>query len=260
VRLTVVQAGTAAQGRGPGGSCFLLTLDVGRAARHVIVDLGPGSLDRLAAARVDLRDVAAIFLTHLHPDHAAELASAIQTMIYGLKEPRTDPLVIVGGPGIKGFVESLARWQGAWIVGKPDRFEIRIDEMSPGDREKVSLGGTELPFSVGRVAHSDSSVAFRFHVGQDLVLTGDTGPCESLVEFAQGAGCLVTECSFPDTSPISGHMTPSALSDLAMRSKVSRLILGHFYPAMDPAAALDQVGRAFPGTVLPALPGLEIMI
>ncbi len=263
MNLTVIQSGTCAQDGRESGTCLLLDdgKDSVTDAGLVLVDVGPGSLDRLAARAVDLGRVTALCLTHFHPDHCAEFASLVQTLVYGLSEPHsTGRLVVVGGPGLGAFIQDLARWQGDWLLGRPGRLSLQVEELQPG--KSCTIPGPEGPLvlQAGAVSHSASSIAYRFDVGDGLVVTGDTGPNEELVGFARGAGYLVTECSFPDDQPVAGHMTPSAVADLARRVGVGHLVVGHFYPALDRSVALARIAESFHGRVSTADPGLVVAL
>jgi len=83
-RLIVLGSGTAVPRADRASSCYL----VDDGAGHVLlVDLGPGALHRAAAAGCALPDIDAVLLTHVHPDHCADLV-ALQ---FALRNPNVAP-------------------------------------------------------------------------------------------------------------------------------------------------------------------------
>ena len=79
-----------------------------------------------------------------------------------------------------------------------------------------------------------------------LVYSGDTAPCPSLVELAQGADVLVCEAGFPDgmDNPPGLHMTGADAGEHAQAAGVRSLILTHVPPWGDPAGARTHAARA----------------
>ena len=258
LQLTVLQAGTCAEGSAELGSCYVLSWG----EDFLVVDLGPGSVASLLDRSFDLDRLAAVFLTHLHPDHSLEVPLLVQLLTYGRAHARTRPLRVFGGPGTGRAVEAWAGIFGSFVAGSA-RCPVEVVELSAGDLVALDFmeTGRTGPAAVGvsEVSHTDSSVAYRFEVdGASVVLTGDTGPWDPLVRFAAGADLLVTECSFPDERPVDGHMTPRAVADLASAARVGSVLLGHFYPGTDPEAARRTVAGAHGGPVRLAEPGLTL--
>jgi ribonuclease BN (tRNA processing enzyme) len=81
--------------------------------------------------------------------------------------------------------------------------------------------------------------AFRFETseGSSAVFSGDTVPCDAMVELAEGVDLLVHECNFPDeeveTRKQLGyawyiHSTPKGVAEVARRAAPTRLALNHF--------------------------------
>ena len=88
-----------------------------------------------------------------------------------------------------------------------------------------------------------------------LVYTGDTGPSDALARWARGCDLLLAECSLPDTQAIGIHLTPSQAGALAGAAAARRLVLTHFYPAIEGTDPASVAARAFGGEVLAANDG-----
>ena len=65
--------------------------------------------------------------------------------------------------------------------------------------------------------------------GKSGVFSGDTAPCDRLIELAQGADLLIHECTFPTTAiefrSKAGigtwvHTSPTDLGEIAVKSNV----------------------------------------
>jgi ribonuclease BN (tRNA processing enzyme) len=92
--LELVVLGSGGPGAtGRASSAFLLL--VGGKAR-ILIDAGPGSFVRLGEAKLNLRDLDIVLLTHLHVDHTAELPAIIKARAVS---HRTDLNFRIFGPG-----------------------------------------------------------------------------------------------------------------------------------------------------------------
>jgi ribonuclease BN (tRNA processing enzyme) len=89
------------------------------------------------------------------------------------------------------------------------------------------------------------------------VYTGDTEYSESVVELARGAHTMLVECSFPDNSPVPGHLTPHGVARMASEAGVGRVVLTHLYPAAEALDLRREVGRGYDGEIVVADDGLR---
>jgi len=231
LRITTVGTGTCVPRLDRGGPCVLVRAGDTAAA----VDLGLGALHGLLREGLCHRDLDALFLTHLHPDHTAELVSFLFAANYD-EVPRTRPLLLVGGPGVRDFLAGLRNLHGRWV--EPQGYALTVRELAPG--EELAVG--DLHCRTGAATHIPSSLAYRFAAGaRSVVITGDTGPCAELEAFAQGADLLVAEASLRPGASAVGHLSAAQAGALARRAGVGRLLLTHLYPTADGA---DPAGRA----------------
>src|SRR3989338_6937588 len=102
MRVVVLGAGTAipAVRHSPAG----IYVRVG--GEHVLLDAGPGTLQRLCAIGVSPFQLDRIFLTHCHVDHCLELV----TILFALRIPqpqRTKPLTVYGPKGLTALYRRL---------------------------------------------------------------------------------------------------------------------------------------------------------
>jgi ribonuclease BN (tRNA processing enzyme) len=95
------------------------------------------------------------------------------------------------------------------------------------------------------------------HGGKSIVYSGDTSYTESLVELARGADLFISECCFPDSRAVEGHLTPSAVGRLAAAAAVRHVILVHMYPVFDEENPLAGVRKLYRGPVEIGYDGLE---
>lgn len=83
------------------------------------------------------------------------------------------------------------------------------------DGQKISAEGFVGPARAGRL----------------VVFTGDTRPCASVVDAAQGADLLIHEATFGeeerDRAKDTGHSTAKEAAQIALAAKAKRLILSH---------------------------------
>src|SRR5689334_5050834 len=81
-------------------------LAVAREGEWLLFDCGEGTQMQIARAKLNPSRLVAIFITHLHGDHFNGLAGLLSTM--GL-DRRVRELTLVGPPGIREYLDALAR-------------------------------------------------------------------------------------------------------------------------------------------------------
>jgi ribonuclease Z len=77
-----------------------------RDGEWLLFDCGEGTQMQIARAKLNPSKLVAIFITHLHGDHFNGLAGLLSTM--GL-DRRVRELILVGPPGIREYLDALAR-------------------------------------------------------------------------------------------------------------------------------------------------------
>ncbi len=90
--------------------------------------------------------------------------------------------------------------------------------------------GEAIDLPDGRRLTADGFVGPKRH-GRLAVITGDTRPCASVVDAAQGADLLIHEATFGDEererAKETGHSTAKEAAQVALAAKAKRLVLSH---------------------------------
>jgi ribonuclease BN (tRNA processing enzyme) len=252
MELVTVGTGTVAPSATRTSACHW----VSRGNLKILLDCGPGALHRLAQFRLPWQHTTHVVVSHFHPDHWGELPMLVYALKYTTVPPRSDPLVVLGPPGVVRLVKSLAEGYGAWLLdpGFPiGILDVRHGEPFPLDAE-VSLETFPVPHTPESVALSVTAPEGR------LVYTGDTGPSTELARWAAGADLLLAECSLPEELAMDIHLTPERAGDLARQAGARRLVLTHFYPPVETTDPAKVAAGRFTGPVAAARDGDRFLI
>lgn len=250
-RLTVLGSGSALPHPERGTSCYLLDDGAGTC---VLVDLGPGALQRAARAGCGLPRLAAVLVTHLHPDHCADLVALQFALRSPLLAPRALPLELHGHPDTALLLARLRNAWPGWLAAGPERLAFR--PAAPGP---LALPG-RWQVQAFRIAHHATSLGYRFTLpdGFRLAFSGDATEGGELLALGQEADLFVLEAAGPDAAPLEGHLTPRRAGAVAAACRARHLLLTHFYPPVldEPVAARAQ--ETFEGRVTLAQDGLVL--
>jgi len=173
-----------------------------------LVDCGYGTLGALKKAGVNHRQIAQVFLTHLHDDHTADLAALL---VRQWTDGRVAPTTVIGPYGTSRMVQAVIAFgeantairsvDEARSVKPADLFRARDIEATTAPVEVFrdervtvrSVENTHFP-AESKQQMPYRSVSFRFDGrGRSVVLSGDTAYSAGLVELAKGADVLVCE-------------------------------------------------------------------
>jgi ribonuclease BN (tRNA processing enzyme) len=203
------------------------------------MDAGNGTMARLQD-HMSPDQVDAIFLSHAHPDHCADLYPFFYLL---LMENRKVP--IYTAPRVN---ECLIPLIG---VDTKDAFRKLLSwtDLAPGSVTEVG------PFRLEAfdAAHSTPNAIMRFQVGDKvLCYSGDTGPHPDLARAANETDLFLCEASWldgqgADIGPI--HLTAREAGTAAKEAGVSRLMLTHIWPQNDLDTVRAQAADVFDGRI-----------
>jgi ribonuclease BN (tRNA processing enzyme) len=244
VRLTVLGSSGAWPGAGQACSGFLVEHDSFR----LLVDVGYAVVPRLQEY-VTVGQVDAVFISHGHPDHCADLNPLLRARVLGADV--LPPLPVYAPPGALDVVLALDR-PGMLAGG------YLLHDLTPG--ESLDIG----PFRARTesLPHSRPNAGLRLTAGgQVFAYTGDTGPSERVVALGHGADLLLAEASYADQVPddMRQHLSSAQQQgQQATAAAAKRLVLTHLMPGTDPAAAEAAARRWYHGEVGVATAGLVL--
>ena len=163
------------------------------AGRNIVVDCGLGVTRGLVDQGVQLRDISAIFITHIHSDHYLELGPLLHTAwTAGLRKP-----VVVYGP------EGLGEYWMHFSASMRADIEVRIHDEGRLDLRalvaiRVIREGTVFDDGTVKVQAIKNihpplvntfALSFEDKKGK-VVFSGDTAYLPEMADFAKGADLL----------------------------------------------------------------------
>jgi len=216
---------------------------------RLLLDVGYATLPRLLEI-VEAAAIDAVYITHGHPDHCADLNPLLRARSLGSTAP---PLPVYAPPHALDAVLALDR------PGLLDA-AVTVHDFSPGD--SLTIG----PFSAATAAmpHWVPTAGVRLTAnGSTLAYTGDTGPSDAVVSLASGADLLIADATYVDSVPADSVGMLSSAVDAgrqAAEAGVRSLLLSHLWPGTDPYAARAAARRMYAGGIGVAEPGLAVQL
>jgi ribonuclease BN (tRNA processing enzyme) len=252
MRLTVIGCSGSFPGPESAASCYLLEAEHEGRAWRLLLDLGSGALGTLQRY-VDPLTIDAVLLTHLHPDHYFDLSGLYVLWKYHPEGAR--PRIPVWGP--KGVAKQAAR---AYGLSRETGMSAEFD-FHEYDGEPIRIG----PFTIhaAKLVHPIPAFGMRVESeGRVLAYSGDSGPCQGLVELASGADLLLCEAAFVEGghNPTDLHLTGKQAGAAAAEAAVSRLVLTHIPPWHDPSVVEAEAREAYAGPLELAATGATYTI
>lgn len=236
-----------------------------------VIDCGNGVADQMVRAGVPFSALRAVFVTHNHSDHNADVGNLLLLGWSGISTP-----VHVHGPAplsgpLKNFFE-MQRYDidtRAHDEGRRPLHELveAVEIAEPGVVYRDEL----VTVTAALVDHPPVEPAFGYRIDtpdRSIVFSGDTVPCDALVELARGADVLVHEAMHAPAlggllSRLNGdtmrkhllgsHTRADQAGEVAQRAGVATLVLNHLVPADDSVSDQTwhaEASRTFSGDIV----------
>jgi len=221
-RVTVIGAGTSApQPETPASGILVESPSTG-----LLIDCGQGVIRGLMSLR-DPRELDAIIVGHLHADHYIDLVSLRYLMPWAGFTGRRVPVLLP--PGGRRKMDELA----SAISEREGFFDHTFEVLEYDPTSRVKIGDLSVDFLAGQHYVPAWGCAIRDAAGALVVISGDTGPNDELVEAARGADIFVVEAtllSAQEDDPKRGHLTFDEAIDMGERAGVGQTVLVHYRP------------------------------
>jgi ribonuclease Z len=266
--------------------------------KFLLFDAGDGAERSMDALNLPIADLRAVFVTHYHADHFADLGEVIdRSWING----RRDNLTIYGPQGLRQIVDGfLASYKleygyrtahhGAEMM-PPQYAGATVSEFqAPATDDPVIVYNQDgLVVKAFRVNHPPIVPALGYRVeyaGKIVVISGDTTATAGLLAQSRGADLLVAEVMNMDIvqameaasrdagnnfngnilRDIRGyHMDVSDVGKIAEQAQVKKLALTHLAPSIDNEGQVNSffkqpVQKLYHGEVFVGDDGTRIVI
>jgi len=267
---------------------------VRRESELFLFDCGEGTQQQMMRAKTGMK-ITAIFITHFHADHVLGIPGLLQTLslqgrtepleIYGPKGVRRFLYHLLSlGYASKNFDVKAIELQHGDVIRRQN-YEIRAfktehnirsigyvleEAMRPGkfNRERaIELGLKPGPL-FSKLQHGESVFVNGREIrpedvlgpprpGRKIVYTGDTRPCESVIQAAENADILIHDGSLAEAEKELAieymHSTVTEAAEVAAKANVRKLILTHIsarYDEEDAKKLEEEARKIFPNTIV----------
>lgn len=224
------------------------------AGQEIVVDCGLGVTRGLVDQGMQLRDLATIFITHMHSDHYLELGPLIHTAWTAGLQSSVD----IFGPA------GLDRYWTQFLESMRDDINLRItDEGRPDLASLVTVhvmneghvtSDHNITVTAMKNVHPPLIETFALSFKTDkahVVFSGDTAYLPALADFAKDADLLIHEAMLEAALPalfarigngdnrlhkhwMRSHTLAQDAGKIAAEADVGALALNHLIPSDDP--------------------------
>jgi ribonuclease BN (tRNA processing enzyme) len=227
-----------------------------------VIDAGNGVARQIALAGLPLGALTAVFITHHHSDHDADVGILPWLAWSG---SLVTPVALVGPPPLRRMIRQFLSMQSVDIrtriadEGRPELAPLlKVSEVT---RDGMVFADEQVRVTAARVEHPPITASYAYRIdapGRSVVFSGDTRPCAALVDLARGADVLVQEAMYmpaldaliatESNAPrlrahlLASHTPAQEAGRMAKAAGVKTLVLTHFVPGGMPIA--DELWRA----------------
>jgi ribonuclease Z len=261
IKVTLLGTGSPA----PAMNRFGPSILVEAGSEKLLFDVGRGTSQRLAQAKVAWQDIDGVFFTHLHSDHIVGFPDAWLTgWLVGAGRDR--PLDVWGPRGTRNMLRRLRQAYDFDVAiresddhARAAGIEVKARDVQPG----VVLERNGITVTAFAVDHFPVTPAFGYRVdyhGRSVVLSGDTRYSENLIRHSRGVDVLIHEVVAPDSfsrkgisaertaSVVAHHITPERAGELFTLVQPRLAVYSHIVqPDTTSEELIDATRRTYAG-------------
>ena len=234
----------------------------------MLFDCGEGTQRQLIYAKISPMKISKIFITHYHGDHILGMPGLLQSMNFRGRETK---LTIYGPKGLDKLRQAISNlgfpdfdFPLEWIeidsetVIENEEYIIKAQRVKHNTltlaysveelkkprflRQKAIDLGVPVGPKFGKL-HSGESVEVNGEIikpeqvlgpprkGHKITYSGDTMPCEEIINFAKDSTILIHESTYKaedkDKADLHAHSTSVDAANIALNSNSKELILTH---------------------------------
>jgi ribonuclease BN (tRNA processing enzyme) len=249
--LVVLGAGTPTPTPSRWGSAFAARVG----GEHIMFDCGPAATWKLVKAGIRPTQVDYLFFTHHHFDHDVDYPCFLLTR-WDQSIGRENQLRVYGPTLTETVTERILGDTGAFAhdwkarVGHPLSQRVFVNRGGTLPRQPPVVlakdvgpglvhSGSDWQVSAAPAEHVQpflDSLAYRLDSAEgSIVFTGDTQPCQSIVDLARGADMLLCMCwddqaRMAEMGEDSGQCGTLGAAEMANAAGVKKLVLVHIGP------------------------------
>ena len=215
---------------------------------RILIDAGPGSLQRFKSSDADFKDIDIVLLSHFHADHTIDFVSYIKAAQFTGR----DRDLIIAGPSGSDFSASVSEFIHRSFDVKNGLYPYLANyisdeydspfKLTPLEREWTyedlsvqKLFSTDEYIISSVAVHHGAYPALGYRIdsqGCSIAFTGDmSGRLQSMPDLAKEVDILVAHMAIEEAAegiPQILHMKPSYIAEMAKEANVKHLVLSHF--------------------------------
>ena len=264
-----------------------------RGGERLLFDCAEGTQRQLLRSNVVLIELLEVFLTHYHADHYLGLPGMLKTFslrgrevpitIYGppglrdlfgslrrifgrltytveLKELRAGDELIRDDYRLAAFAVAHGVSAVGYVLvedARPGRFDVQAADALgvPSGPERGALQRGESVTLADGTTITPDKVLGPARAGRKVVIAGDGGPAESVIDAARNADVLVHEATFcedeRERARETQHSTAHEAAGVARAAEVELLALTHLSNRYFGGEVAREARTIFPNTVVP---------
>jgi ribonuclease BN (tRNA processing enzyme) len=218
---------------------------------NLLLDMGPGALHNLCKV-IDLADLHAIVISHMHPDHFLDLYGLQYALRFHPANP--GPIPVYGPADMTGMIaailpeESMAKMAGL----------LDLRHAAPG--QVLHLG--PLAVELFEMNHPMPCIGSRTTAGDRVIaFTGDTAPTPQTAHLGRDADLFLCDATWLESQrpiPADVHCTGLEAGQAAQGAGARCLVITHVSPYNDPQVVAAEAATAFDGEIVVAHDLMEI--
>lgn len=199
----------------------------------ILIDAGSGVAAHVQNY-IDLNQLHHIVLSHYHYDHSVDLGAFLFARMINMYMGRVNQVLNIYGPSDQDVEKQVN--------------DVKLNTFHPYNKDsKLNIGPFSIEFHKNTHAVETYAMRITDDEGQVLIYTADTSYMDGLVDFAQNADVLITECSVyaEEDGAKMGHMNAEEAGVFAAKAGARRTVLTHLphYGNVDELrASAEQAG------------------